>query len=316
MTSASKDFIWEGRQEFQLVGTDRFEDTLRIEADYGSQKESPLKLTLPTLCITYADLKFANSIGGEQEKFPASAAYGPSFFNPPVEILGLQEVEKYTWIRGAHRVVIGPQETEIEWYMWRTLVIPRLRLDKEKPITARLTGKGIPMAVEQELVIRVLQYADGRHIGGIRLEARHPDWQPADKPKEHDLWVRVINGETREAMPEVGLNLFRWEQKLATTYGQGGMALVETPYTNGQVTFHDPQRPSGELEAVTLRRPGWRAVARCYRPLPGEQVRLHLVAWQLQKASRPYIWRREDRWENLAHITGYPPEELMLPFIA
>lgn len=303
-------FVWGGHQEFQLVGTDCHEDTLRIVSNY-KQVEQPLRLTLPTLCITYADMKFTNAIGGKQKNYPDSSAYGPTFFDPPVEIVGAEEVEKFTWIRGAHRVVIGPEKTEVEWGMWNSLVIPRLRLDKKKPTTAMLTVTDVPIVVDMELAIKVMQYADGRHIGGIRIEKRHPDWKPGEEPKEYDLWIRVINGETMEPMPEMRLNLFRWDPKVSTPYGKEGFRLVEQRYTDGHGTIRDSNRPSDELEAVTLHNPGWRAVTRCFRPLPGQRVRFHMRAWRLKEDVVPYTWKANDTLECMALLTGYTAEDIL-----
>jgi len=303
-------FVWRGQQEFQLVGTDRHEDTLRIEANY-KQVEQSLRLTLPTMCITYADVKFANAIGGKQENYPASSKYGPKFFDPPVELVGKEKVEKFTWIRGAHRVVVGPKTTEIEWYMLNTLIIPRLRLDKKKPVTATLKIPDTPISLDKELVITVAQYADGRAIGGIQVEKRHPDWKPREELAEYDLWVRVVNGEDLKPVPEVMLNLFHWDAKLATPYGKGGFGLVEQRHTDGHGSIHAPHRPSGELEAVTLYRPGWRAVARCVRPLPGQRVQFHMRVWRLKEDAVPYTWRTVDTLENMASLAGCLPEDIL-----
>jgi hypothetical protein len=122
---------WQGSHNFKLNGCAVHEDTLRVKSNY-QKSERNLTLTLPTLCITYADMKFQNQIGGEQKLYPDSAAYGPVYFDPPVVINGEKEVERLTYIRGAERLEIGPKETKIEFHAWNELVIPRLRLSKEK----------------------------------------------------------------------------------------------------------------------------------------------------------------------------------------
>jgi hypothetical protein len=304
-SQSSKTITWHGEQEFKLVGTERFEDTLRVETNYAQEMERTLMLILPTLCITYADMKFTNAVGGEQENYPASSAYGPVYFDPPVVISGEEQVEKLTWIRGAHRVTIGPDKTEIEWIMGRTLVIPRLRLDQKEPATSLLAVPDVPITVERALEIKVMQYADGRHIGGIRVEKRHPEWKPPEEPEEYDLWIRVIDGQTLEPIPEAMLNLFRWHPKKELMY------LVERQYTDGHGAIHDSNRPSGELEAVTLNLPGWRAVARCFRPLAGQRVRFHMRAWQLKEDAVPYVWKKGDTLEDVALLTGHGPHVIL-----
>jgi LysM repeat protein len=302
--------VWNGEHEFQIVGTELHEDTLRIVGNY-KQSEQPLELILPTLCITYADMQFTNAIGGQQEDYPVSRAYGPNYFDPPVEIWGETDVEKFTWIRGAHHVVIGPEQTLIQWYMWKPLVIPRLRISQKNPINASLRVGHASIRVDEPLSIGVMQYADGRHIGGIRVEKRHPNWRPEQKPKKYDLWLRVVDGETMQPIPEAKVNFYRWDAKIRTSQGKGGFQLVDQNYTNGQGAIHFPGRPSDELEAVTLDSPGWRAVSRCFRPLSGQRVRFHLRARKLEKDALRYTWKEGDNLVSLAVLTGRTPEELL-----
>lgn len=299
-----KPIIWSGEQEFRLVGTNCHEDTLRIESNYPDEKERALKLVLPTLCITYADMKFTNAIGGEQENYPASIVYGPSFFDPPVVISGEEDVEKFTWIRGANRMTIGPEKTVIEWFMGKTLIIPRLRLDEVKPALTKIEVPEARITVDKELIINVMQFGDGRHTGGISVEKRHPKWIPREDPKEYDLWIGVINAETLEPMPEVTLNLFRWDRKAR-------FDLVEQLYTNADGTIHDPKRPSDELEAVTLQFPGWCAVPYCYRPLSGQHKRIQVRAWKLKEDSVKYVWRETDSLKNVALLTGHAENDIL-----
>ena len=109
---------WKGKQAFYIVGTKHDDDTIRIAGT--GMKQVLLCLILPTLCITYADMKFANSIGGIQEDYPDSKVYGPKYFQPEVVLSGEREIEKFTWIRHAEKVTIGPRETKVEWWGWRT----------------------------------------------------------------------------------------------------------------------------------------------------------------------------------------------------
>lgn len=310
MSPQGTDFYWSGSQQFWLEGSQRFEDTLRIETNY-TQEEQPLKLTLPTLCITYADMSFTNAIGGEQEEYPASSQYGPLFFAPPIEISGEEDVEKYTWIRGAHKAIIGPTSTEIIWHAWNTLVIPRLRIKNAQPVEAVLNIPNLALRVAEPLVVDVMQLADGRVVGGIRVEKRHPQWEPRDMRGEYDLWVRVIDGETREPMPEATLNLLHWDPGMATPAEGGGFGLVEKRSTSSDGDIHVAGRPSDELDAVMLDLPGWRAVARCYRPLAGQHVTFHMAAWRLKEASRPHTWDSQRSLAEMAERTGFAPEQIL-----
>jgi hypothetical protein len=299
MSTHHSTIVWSGKHPFSITGTGRHEDTLRIESEH-QKSEQPLTLVLPTLCITYADLKFANDIGGVQENYPASAAYGLAYFDPPVEILGEEEVERLTWIRGAHRVIIGRDETVIEWFPWQKLVVPRLRIDKEKGARADLAVDGAAIHVEQPLVVKVKQLADGRHIGGIRVEKRHPEWRPPEPKEDYDLWVRVLEGRTGQPLPEAKVQVLRWDPG----YGSGAFVADDHAYTSGQGVADFPGRPTGEREVVALVQPGWRATPRAFLALPGQQARFHLHAWKLKEAGLPYTWRAGDNLDYLAALGG------------
>ena len=298
--------VWSGSQQFSFVGTDRHEDTLRIESNYLNVQtvEEPLRLDLPTLCITLADMKFANAIGGELASYPNSAHYGHTYFSTPRVINSEEEVEKFTWIRGAHKVEIGPEQTTIEWYIKNDLVVPRLRVGADESVEAVLTIPSLEISVDKKFVMKVMQYADGRHLGGLRIEKRHPKWTPKHEPQEYDLWVRVVDGETMAPMSEVKLNLFRWDPNMHTPFGEGGFQLVEQRWTGGDGAIYLTNRPSGELEAVVLDLPGWRALPRCFRPLPGESVRFHMRTWQLKQGFIRYTWKLSDTLERMAALSG------------
>ena len=311
MASGSNSLIWSGEQVFLLIGADGRVDSLHIKTTAPKSNETPLRLILPTLCITYADMAFSNAIGGRQEDYPASQGYGPRYFDPPVEFNGAAEVEKFTWIRGAHRVQIGPRETEIDWNPQATLIIPHLRLDGKTPATASLLIKGATIPVDQPLVIRVMQYADGRHIGGIRVEKRHPDWKPPEAPDDYDLWVRLVDAATGAPVPEAMLNFFRLNPAKATPSDLGGFDLNETRFTDRDGVINDPRRPAGVQEAVSVHLPGWRAVARCFRPLAGQHMRLFIRLWPLRPDTAPYTWRQGDRLEEIASLTGHPPGRIL-----
>lgn len=173
---------WKGNQAFYVAGTEHDDDTLRIVVEQH-KAEDLLCLVLPTLCITFADMRFANAIGGWQEDYPHSAAYGPAYFTPPVVIQGEEEIEKLTWVRGAHQVVIGPEETRISWYSFHTLVIPKLRIATGEKAEAVLEVPQVTITPTQPFCARIMQYADGRHVGGLQVFKRHPLWQPKPVPR-------------------------------------------------------------------------------------------------------------------------------------
>ncbi len=310
--NAAAPIAWNGKQEFRLSGTERFEDTLRVDASANAQQQvRPLRLVLPTLCITYADMAFTNAIGGEQAKFPASAAYGPRFFDPPVELLDA-EIEKRTWIRGAHRVVIGPKTTVVEWYPWRTLVIPRLRIERGKEAVASLQATDVRIAAGEEFAIDVHQRADGRQIGGLSIVKRHPDWTPPQDPDDYDLWLRVIDAQSQEPLPQAEINLLSWSARSAKPGARpGAFRITRRCQTDGNGAMHDPHRPLADKETVTLGLSGWRATPRCYHPLPGQPVRFHLRATRLVRDTIRYTWRSGDMPARLAGLAGVTEREIL-----
>jgi hypothetical protein len=269
---------WSGEQVVRIVGTGLHEDTLRFRPSGTKQRENHYRLRLPTLCITYADAKFANSIGGEQARWPASSAYGPQFFDPPV-VLGPPDIERLTWIRGAHRVTIGPKETEIEWFAFSELIVPRLRLSVKDPIEATVEVVSSVIDVAEELRVDVAQYANGRLIGGVQVAKRHPDWKPPKEPPFYDLWIRVIDGDGQRPLPKLAVALSRWDGKQ--------FVVDETPRTDrtGSIVRHE--RKPGELEAAALAAEGWWSVPRVWRALPGQPMNVLLEAVRLKSAKYP-----------------------------
>jgi len=307
-TNAS--FIWGGSQVFRLNRNAVHEDTLRIKSNYA-KSEKILTLMLPTLCITYADMKFQNQVGGEQESFPQSQAYGPLYFDPPVTITGEKEIERLTYIRGAQRVVISPHETRVEFPSWKELVIPRLRLDRQKVAEARLEVPNTLIKLREPLMIDLRQFADGRHIGGIRIEKRHPKWPGPVAEPIYDLWIRMLDGPTLKPLPKVPLDILRWDPKWPTPYGQGAFRFLEQRISNGKGDVRALARPSGELEAFAVRKPGCRAVVRCVRPLSGQKINLHMRVWPLSPDLLPYVWRKGDTLENIAELSGHPVQTIL-----
>lgn len=310
MVKKDATYTWKGKYVFKVNGSGLHEDTLRIKSNYRKQ-EQMLRLSFPTLCITYADVRFQNSIGGEQKNYPASKTYGPAYFDLPIEILGEEDVEKYTYIRGAQRVEIGPKETIIEFPSWNTLVIPRLRIDQKKSAEFCLHVPETQIFVDEPLRICALQYADGRHIGGVRLEKQHPKWQPTEEKETYNLWIRVIDGVSLQPVPEVQVEILHWDPKAKTPFGVGGFHLDDCRCTDGSGCIQVLNRPSGELEAYVVRRPGWRAVVRCLKPLAGQKVRLHMRVWPLIKDSLRYTWKVGDTLDGIIRMTGYSMGDIL-----
>jgi hypothetical protein len=310
MIANNEAYAWSGKHDFSLNASRLKEDTLRILAQ-PAQSEAMFRLHLPTLCITYADMAFQNRVGGMQENYPSSAAYGPAYFDPPVEIVGEEEIERLTYIRGAQRVTIGPDETLIEFYAWSELVIPRLRIDEKQSANATLSAQQVNVLVEQPVSLKVRQFANGRHIGGINIEARHPAYVESEPVREYHLEIRVIDGLILEPLPEVRVNIWHWDAELFERDPSRGFQLDDQVWTGGDGSFVQSKRPAEELEAVSAYLPGWRITPRCYRPLPGEPVRMHLRAWRMQPTKVRYAWKKRDRLEAMAFRCGLEVEEIL-----
>jgi hypothetical protein len=310
MAANTAPISWKGDYAFRLTGSGLHEDTLRVKSSARKQ-EQLLKLVLPTLCITYAEAKFQDSIGGEQDNFPDSRAYGRAYFDPPVEIHGEQEIEKFTYIRGAQRVEIGPKETVIEFPSWKDLVVPRLRISQKEAALAGLKVPETQISVDEPLQITALQYADGRHVGGVRMEKRHPRWKPTQEKERYNLWIRVVDGATLKPLPEMMVDILHWNAEEKTPYGTGGFFLDKRLYTDGHGCITVEDRPSGELEAYVVRKPGFRAVVRCLRPLAGQNVRLHMRVWPLKNDSVRLVWKGSDTLDVIAQRMGHSVEEIL-----
>ncbi len=299
----SEAVAWEGHQAFFISGT-QHDDTVRIEA-ITRESEDRLTLTLPTLCITYADLQFANDVGGEQENYPASRVYGPRFFDPPVQIDGEAEIEKRTWIKGADRVVIGPEETTIVWWGSRTLIIPRLRIEAGEKAKAVLHVSETMVPVTQPFVVKTLQFADGRHTGGVQLVKRHPEWEPVPDERGYSLWVRVTDGESSHALPEAKVSLFDWSEK-------GGRFVLEAYwYTNDLGVVEAADLPCADknlviVESQDIAPRTWR-----FRPLPGQEVRQVFRLWPTDPGESDYVWRERDTLEAVAAMGGSTPRAIL-----
>ena len=309
---SSEPYRWAGEHRFEVKGSGLHEDTLRIVANYR-KSERMLKLVLPTLCITYADMAFQNAVGGMQKNYPASAAYGPVYFDPPVELSG-DDIEKYTYIRGARHVEIGPRETIIEFPCWEDLVIPRLRIDelrKEKGVEAVLSVDDTQIDVNQPLKIAVKQYADGRHVGGIMVEKRHPKYVPPVSKPVYDLWVRVFDGVTQNPLQETIVELWRWDEGAKTSFSLGDFVRESHHYTNSDGIVQVNGLQAEMLWWYTARKPGWRIAPRCLRPLAQQPVRLHMAAWRMQDETFKYTWKTNDTLDDLAQFTHFTVQEIL-----
>jgi len=297
--------MWGGDYPFRVNGVAIHEDTLRVASNLVVNKEGkPLSLTLPTLCITYADAKFQNAIGGVQVEYPQSRAYGPTYFDPPVVINGATEVERLTYIRGAHRVTIGEKETLVEFRSDRLLVVPRLRLSKKDPATLRVHVPATPIKPSVPLRVDIVQLADGRSVGGVRMEKRHPDWKPDPVVARYTLVVRLVDASIDRPLGKREVEVHRWNAKAGTLVPDARLR------TDGNGWTRATQRASGELEACVARLPGYHAAARCFRPLAGQTLRLHLRAWPLPGSMTPYVWRKGDELKAIAALCGHPAETL------
>ncbi len=296
---------WSGDYSFKLNAVAVREDTLRIKSLDRKQSEAFFRLFLPTLCITYADMKFQDQIGGEQAVYPDSQAYGRPFFDPPVIITGEEEIERLTYIRGASRVEIGPRNTTIVYLPHKELVIPRLRLSKKEPATFRLAVPPTQIPVSRPLKIDIRQFADGRHVGGVRMEKRHPDWKPSPVEEIYTLSVQVVDGMTNRPLPKIEIDVWHWHEE------SGGFRQEAQLFTDRYGCTRPQKRPSGDLEAVVARAPGYHVTARCQRPLAGQKVRLHLRAWPLQKSLMPYLWRKADTITAIVQLCGQSEAALL-----
>lgn len=300
---------WNGTQAYYISGTEHDEDTIRIVADQQGTEE-PLKLVLPTLCITYADMEFANKIGGVQEDYPDSAVYGPKYFDPRVVLNGEEEIKKFTWIRGAKRVEIGPEETIIEWHSWHTLVIPRLRIKAKEKVKAVIRTPEVTITESQPFIAKVMQYADGRHVGGVQLTKRHPDWKPEPVPQEYDLWVRVIDGHTRHAIPKVKVNLFTWDSDKKNS-GPGEFVLEASWYTDEMGIVDASGLPCSDKKLVIIERRSWLSQTWRFRPLAGQKVKRSFKLWQSKQIQCTYEWRVQDSLKSIAALTGSPQTAIL-----
>lgn len=267
----SNSIQWKGQQAFYVSGTKRDDNTLRIKGA-APQTEVTLRLELPTLCITYADMAFANDIGGRQRDWPDSADYGPRFFDPPVVISGEQDVERLTWIRGAHQVTIGPERTIIEWWGYKSLVIPKLRIAPGKAASALLDVPGVTVTMTQPFTAQIMQYANGRHVGGVQVVKRHPDWQPEPTDEEeYRLWVRAVAAKERRSIPEALVTLFMWEG--GRWPGEGEFIPEAHWYTDEMGIVDVPGLPCKGKQMVTIEAKGFEGEKWRFRPLAGQWVR-------------------------------------------
>jgi hypothetical protein len=250
-------------------------------------------------------MKFSNDIGGVQLDYPDSIIYGKKYFDPPVVLTGDEEIERFTWIRGAEKVTIGPEETVIEFRSWRDLEIPKLRIRKKTRAESLLNFTDVQITVTQPFVVKVLQYADGRHVGGINVTKHHPNWKPEPEGEEYDLLVRLIDGETRNAIPEAPVKLFTWDDDKGlfvheATYITNGMGIVDV---QGLSCSRKKLLDVGELPWLSQK---WR-----FRPLNNQKVKKFFRLWKHKKMKAPFIWREGVGIEFLAKLSGSDEKEIL-----
>ncbi len=303
-SSSGEPIRWKGKHVFFIAGTDHDDDTIRIPAGHRKD-EIQYKLFLPTLCLTYADMKFANDIGGVQLEYPDSKIYGPKYFDPAVELTGEKEIEKFTWIRGAERVIIGPKETIIEWWGWHDLVIPKLRIRAKEKVRTLLRLSEVRIAINETFVATVRQYADGRHVGGIQVMKRHPDWSPDPEFENYDLFIRVIDGKTRRAIPEVRIKIFTCENE------KEGFIHEATYYTNKMGVVDVMNLPCSDKKLITVFQSPYLTQTWRFRPLAGQQVKKFFRLWKSQEMEVSYVWRLQNSLKSISEMSASSKVELL-----
>jgi len=115
----------------------------------------------------------------------------------------------------------------------------------------------------------------------------------------------VIDGTTLRPLPEVLVHVFRWDPRIS------GFRVTDKVRTDGWGTTHFPTRISDELEAVVVYVPGAWARARCFRPLAGQQMRLHIRIWSLKESVISYTWKQIDTLRAYAALTGFTSGEIL-----
>lgn len=299
-----EDIRWEGKHTFYISGTDHEDDTIRVPSSY--RKDEVLhKLILPTLCITYADMKFANDIGGVQADYPDSMVYGERYFDPPIALNGEEEIEKFTWIRGAEKVTIGPKETIIEWWGWKDLVIPKLRIRPKEKVKSLMSISDVIITPSQPFRLSVQQYADGRHVGGIQVNKRHPSWEPKEEPDNYDLFIRVIDGKTRRAIPEAKVILRTWDED------KEGFVKEAEFWTNGMGIVDVKDLPCSNKKLIIVEHSQYMAQTWRFRPLPGQKVRRVFRLWKSKERKIPYVWRLQDSLKTISDLSKSRKTEIL-----
>ena len=296
---------WSGDYKFDLSAVAVREDTLRIKSLGRKGNEGVVRLFLPTLCVSYADMKFQDDIGGEQLGYPDSRIYGPAYFDPPIVITGEKEVERLTYIRGASRVEIGPRDTVVDFSFYRELVIPRLRLSKKEAAALKLAVPAVRIQADEPFRIDIRQFADGRHVGGVRMEKRHPDWKPVPEPKIYTLSAQVVDGKTNLSIVKAQLDVWHWYEASRAFRREARL------FTDRYGCTRPVDRPSDKLEACIVQLPGYRVMPRCQRPLAGQKLRLLFRAWTLSKSLVPYLWGKRDTAESMAQLCGHSVTALL-----
>jgi len=176
-------------------------------------------------------------------------------------------------------------------------VIPRLRIRARHQVTATITIPEVSISKSQPFVARILQYADGRHVGGIQVVKRHPNWLPDPERKKFNLWVRTIDGTTRQGLPDMRIGLSDWDPK--------SKRFVEKSHWHtdklGVVGYGD--LPCSEKKLLTIRKSPWMTNVWRFRPLPGQSVHRTFKIWKLERSKMDYEWQAKDTLRHLAKLT-------------
>jgi hypothetical protein len=186
-----------------------------------------------------------------------------------------------------------------------------LRIDQKKGAPAMLQVGSTQLDVETPLKILVKQYADGRHVGGVTVEKRHPKYVQPELEPVYGLWLRIIDGVARKPLPEAIVELWRWDDAIRTPYGVGAFVMDGQHYTNGNGVIQLDGLRANHLHWYTVRMPGWRIASRCLRPLPNQMVRLHMRAWKMTLDMFRYTWQDHDVLDDIAGLTNLEPHDIL-----
>ena len=186
----------------------------------------------------------------------------------------------------------------IEWHSRRTLVIPGLRIKAKEKVKAVISVPEVRINVSQPFIVKIMQYADGRHVGGVQLIKRHPDWKPEPIPQKYNLWIRVLNGHSLRAIPEAQVKIFTWDNK------KGGFVPEADWHTDEMGIVEVSGLPCSDKKLLIIEHSLWQTKIWRFRPLPGQKVKQTFKLWQSKQILSPYQWRAQDTLKAIATLTG------------